>query len=224
MRLVFAAARGEFEKAFKEKYGIVAKAATGAIKDGAAQAKTRGRAAIGSGGFGRRWQNALRVEVYPRSGQSVNAAMYIHHNIPYSSVFQTGATLRGRRLLWLPVPGAPLKIGPRRMTPANYQSLVGPLHFVENPGRRPLLAAYIRGARVPRRATLSALKAGSALARLGVTESRGKHGTAGVVSVPLFFGVSSVRIPKKFDLRPTFEQVSRGLGDAYFKHYRALAA
>jgi hypothetical protein len=221
VNLVFAAAKGQWEKAYKAEYGHVARAATAAVRDGASDLKTRGRAIIGASGLGRRFQNAFRVEVYPRSGSSVDAAMFAHHNIPYAGVFQTGEGIAGRPLMWVPLPGVPHRIGPRHMTPRNYQQLVGPLHFDERPGHKPILAAYARGVRQPKRVTMASLKAGSALARLGVREKRGRHGTPGVVSVPVFVGVSSVKMPRRFDLRPVFQRASQALGPAYQRHFRS---
>lgn len=222
MKLVYAAAKGQWKQAFDQQYGGVARAATAAVKDGASSLKVKGRGVIAASGLGRSFQSAFRVEAYPRSGASVDAAMFAHHNIPYAGVFQTGSVVSGHPLMWVPLPGVPRRIGPAHMSPRNYEALIGPLHFDERPGRKPLLSAYVRGTRAPRkRISMSSLKAGSALSRLGVRESRGKHGTAGVVSVPIFVGVSSVKMPRKFDLRPVFQEVRRGLASSYFRYYKA---
>ncbi len=109
--LVFSAPRGQFRAAFERKHQMIATAATGAIKDAANQVKRQGRAAIRRAGFSARWQNAFRVDVYPRAGESIDAAAYAHHNIRYAGIFESGGTIPGSPLLWLPLPTAPQRIG-----------------------------------------------------------------------------------------------------------------
>jgi len=85
LRLVYSAVKGEWAEAMRQKYLPVAMAATQAVGDVALQVKTQGRSAIAAAGFSRRWQNALRVNVYPEKGRvSVDAAAFIYHKIPYA--------------------------------------------------------------------------------------------------------------------------------------------
>ena len=129
--------RGAFIKAFMAAEEPIARAATLAIREAGEEIKQDARAQIGAAGFSRRWQNALRVDHYPRGGEtSVNAAAHIWHRIPYARVFEEGATIGGSPFLWLPLSHAPQKIGRFRMTPKRYVDGVGPLQFVRRGGRR----------------------------------------------------------------------------------------
>ena len=86
--------RGAFVKAFIAAEEPIARAATRAIEEAGGEIKQDARAQIGAAGFSRRWQNALRVDHYPRGGEtSVNAAAHIWHRIPYAGVFEEGAVL-----------------------------------------------------------------------------------------------------------------------------------
>lgn len=217
LRLVLSAVAGSYQKAFKAIETPIAKAATATIDDAKAQVLSEGRANIAGAGFGSKWQNALRGTRYPRTGTSIEAAAWIFHRIPYAAVFETGARIPGSPLLWLPLPGVPQKIGGRRMSPRNYIALVGPLHTIRVAGKNPLLAAYMRG-KAGSKVTLGKLRAGAALQRLGVRASRSDLGRAGLVSVPLFVGIPSVQLHKRFDLTGVFNHAVSQLGANYLRH------
>lgn len=217
LNLIYHAALGDFERAFKAIETPIAKAATATMSEAQKALVTGGRANIAAGGFGTRWQNALRADLYPRSGTALDPAVWVHHRIPYASIFQKGGTISGQPLLWLPLPTVPQRIGGRRMTPQLYVSTIGPLHTIKVPGKNPLLGAYMKG-RARSRPTLPKLRAGSALLRLGVRRSRSDLGGVGLVSVPLFVGIPTVRLKKHFDLSIVFRKVQGDLAANYLKH------
>src|SRR5690606_14187289 len=61
---------GAFIKAFMAAEEPIAKAATAAVSEAAAEIKAEARAQIGAAGFSRKWQNALRVDFYPKGRTS----------------------------------------------------------------------------------------------------------------------------------------------------------
>jgi hypothetical protein len=85
-------------------------------------AKRDGRASIAAGGFGPKWQNALRANVYPRGGDSIRAAAVIYHKVPYAIAFEEGAIIQGKPLLWLPLPTVPIGRGGRPIQPRSSAS------------------------------------------------------------------------------------------------------
>src|SRR5437868_12920194 len=87
----------------KELQRPIAKAATAAIREAGDIAKRDGRASIAASGFSRKWQNALRVNIYPPQGDSMRPAAFIYHKIRYAAVFEDGAVIGGQPLLWLPL-------------------------------------------------------------------------------------------------------------------------
>lgn len=61
----------------------------------------RGRADIASAGrFGRRWHVGLHADVRQ---EQVGTSISVFHDVQYFSVFETGKTIRGKPLLWIPL-------------------------------------------------------------------------------------------------------------------------
>lgn len=217
-RMVFTAAAGQYETYAKNLGVRIATATTDAMKEAADIIKRDGRANIASAGFSKKWQNALRVNVYPDRGRtvSVHAAALAFHKIPYASIFETGGAIGGSPLLWLPLPNVPTRLGNRHMSPANYVRNIGPLHSIYRPGRVPLLAGYMpagsgaAGGKI----TIGKLKAGANASR------RGGSGSIKLVSVPLFYGLSQVNMKKRLNLIPIFRAVESQLGALYLKNFK----
>lgn len=139
MRLAFSADEAVFERWLKELEKQVQEAKEGAVKDAAAVAVKEGRANIAGAGFPARWQRALKSRFYPNKDSGDPAAI-VFDVMPFASVFETGATIRGRPLLWLPLGD---KAGVR--SPRQYP---GKLISVNVRGKPPLLfdaAARERG-------------------------------------------------------------------------------
>lgn len=199
--LVFSALRGEWEQAVQAKAKALARATTSAMHAAADQSKREGRSSIARAGFGTRWQNALRVRVYPERGNALGPAFLVFHKIGYASIFESGGTIRGRPLLWLALPTAPKKIGTRRLTPQLYRREIGPLFLVKRPGRKPLLVAKLKAGRRARgagRLTVATLRRQSSASAKGVRRS-----------VPIFVGLTEAQIPARFNLRRIVGQVRR---------------
>jgi hypothetical protein len=209
MRLVFAALTGQFEKAIAEIEMPIAAAATAAVRDAAEQAKADGRADIAAAGFGKKWQNALRADLFPKNQASMHPAALLRHKIPYAGVFEDGATIGGKPLLWLPLKTVPLGTGGRQLTPRQFIARIGPLVSVNIPGRRPLLVG--KGGRS------TILRATEKVTRLRKgAVARGIRS----VSVPLFVGIEAVAIRKKFHLRDIFSRAGASLGAFYLKNLK----
>jgi hypothetical protein len=102
MKLVFSPEEAVFELWLKELEKQIQEAKAGAVKDAAALALKEGRANIAGAGFPARWQRTLQSRFYPNKGTGDPAAI-VFDVVPFASVFETGATIRGRPLLWLPL-------------------------------------------------------------------------------------------------------------------------
>lgn len=141
-----------YVEAFNSAGGVVARAATQAMADAGAILKDRARADIAAAGFSQKWQQALRVKSYPDPGKpALDPAVYLAHKIPYSEVFESGALIRGKPLLWLPLSRTPMRQG-RQMPVKQY--LQGGGHLYPVRGRTPpLLVGTVRpggtGRKVP---------------------------------------------------------------------------
>ncbi|RWQ54336.1 DUF6441 family protein [Mesorhizobium sp.] len=209
-RFRYDAKPGEFFAAMASIKDPIAAASTAAITEAGDIVKREGRQDIAAAGFSKRWQNALRVNVYPKRKQSMNAAALIYHKIQYAGVFEEGATITGKPRLWLPLPSAPKRVGRQKMTPALYIKSIGPLVSIERPGKPPLLAGKIATNRRGQakgnqsKVTLSALRRGSA----------GKASTL----VPLFVGIDRVNIRDRLSIRQITERAAARLGELYLKN------
>jgi len=208
MKLIYAALKGEFEQALRDIYKPLAEAGSAAMIETAETIKTEGRRDIASAGFGKRWQNAFRVDVYPKRGVSLNAAALVYHKIPYADVFETGATIRGKPRLWLPLSSTPKKIGRNRMTAERYKKEIGPLVFIRRAGKKPLLAGK-----------MAVSKGQAESGDVGkITISKLRKGAAGsgvIRAVPLFVAVDSVKLRDRFSIREITKQAADRLGEIF---------
>ena len=167
----------------------VAKAITRAFRYGGDLLKKRGRAAMGAGGLSTRFQNAFRVNVYPKSGFSSSPRIFAFHKIKWAGQFQDPQPVIGAPYVWLPIeknlPGG------THWTPAKYAKAHGPLRGGHH-GGKPLLFGQIAVSRTGQPLKRKP-RAGSAIHK---------------VWVPLFVGVRSVNDPKRFDLGIEAERVA----------------
>ncbi|MGR3593103.1 MAG: DUF6441 family protein [Limimaricola soesokkakensis] len=200
--------RGAFLDAFMSAEKPIAVAATSAVREAAAGVKAEARSQIASAGFGRKWQNVLRVDAYPRGGISINAAAHVYHKIPYAWVFEEGAKISGKPLLWIPLPHVAKKIGRKKLTPKSYP---GELQSVNRPGKPPLLMAQVRVSKAAARRSKAPKLTAAAM-------KRGTSGSGLLRSVPVFVGVDVVKLGRKFDVSGVTAKAAADLGRLYMKH------
>lgn len=196
LRLVWTTVTGQFADVFEAIQHPMAVASTEAMDQLAKDVKTGGRANIRAGGFSSKWANALRVDRYPKRGVSINAALWIWHKIPYAGVFEQGASIHGKPMLWIPLSGMPKKIGGKRTSVASYAASVGPLVRVNRANGPPLLVG-----KPP-----SGMRKGRTRAQ---REAHSRFASSQVA--PLFVGISAVTVKKHFSLQRFFEQASGSL-------------
>ncbi|KEC73144.1 hypothetical protein RLPCCGM1_c1260 [Rhizobium leguminosarum bv. phaseoli CCGM1] len=208
LKLLYRAVKGEFEQALREKYQPLAEAGQETIQEIADQIKTAARQDIASAGFSKRWQNALRADVYPKGKVSLNAAALIYHKIPYADVFESGATISGKPLLWLPLKSTPKKVGRNRMTPDRFMQAIGPLQLVRRAGGKPLLFGKMS---VSKNQAASGDHGNVTLAKL----RKGAAKTGIIRAVPLFVGVDSVRLRDRFSINEIVDRAVDRIGEVF---------
>jgi Family of unknown function (DUF6441) len=221
MKIVTKADAGQWLKATTEYERIMSKAATLAMREVGRDAVAKGRASMAAGGFSTRFQRTLRAINKPPSGYVLNPSVYVHSRINWVDIFETGGTIQAKSgdWLWLPLPSVPAGNRREHMTPSQYVKNIGPLIKLRRPaGSTPILAAVIRrGSRAQpfgRFATRGQLRRG--LRRRGETfQPFDARGGAGTEIIPLFVGVRSVTIPKKFDVHGAAEEAFAELDKLY---------
>lgn len=214
LKIFYESFQEEFAEAIREIEEPIAKTATGAMREAGDILKRAARADIRRAGFSRRWQNTLKVVVHPKSRVSMRPAASLFHKIDYSDVFETGAAIRGRPMLWLPLPSAPLKPGqqgkPRQLTPRDLSVRTGArLVPMKSKAGRPLLGVKVRSNAPGGRLTLTEIRRGSA----------GTRAQGTVRTVPVFSGHSTITIPDKFNIREITVRTGDKLPSLYLKHF-----
>jgi hypothetical protein len=129
----------DIEAAFKasaaRNYGRVADSIRATANRAKEQIETEWAADVANAGnFGERWVEALKVQLDPPSGRTTNITMTIRmEGIPYWRVHEYGAEIKGKPLLWIPLPWTGLMMRARE-----YGRRFG-LFRVEREGKNPLL-------------------------------------------------------------------------------------
>lgn len=208
----FAIVKGEFEKAMAETIKPIAEAGTAAIREASEIGKRDGRTSIATAGFSKKWQNALRADVFPKRVTSANAAANFYHAIPYAGVFEEGATIRGKPRLWVPLSTTPKVSARARLTPKSFTQAFGPLFSLQN-ARKPVLAANLTVSK-------SAAKRGPPYKPTKAGLRKGAAGQGIVRAVPVFVGVDTVNIRKRFKLAAAFERAADQLPALYVKNLK----
>lgn len=208
-RVRFICPAGQWFKATDEYGRMVAHAATAAVKNTGIAARDAARHNIASAGFGPQWQASMVSSMHPKRGDVLNPWAWVHSTINFSGVFEQGVTISGHDWLWIPTAAVPQypgtgtgKIPPRQMTPSKYREMVGPLKSAgHRGGRAPMLLGLIRGgvSKLPTRKFKG-----------GVRGTRGRLQWA-----PMFIGISTATIAKRFNTIPAMELAARDLPDFY---------
>ncbi len=195
-------------------YDPIEEAVTAAIREAGDIVKFEGRADIAKAGFSRRWQNTLRVIYFPTRGASVDASAYIYHKIPYSGVFEAGATIRGKPIMWLPLRGTPTKLARKKITPKALSLAAGKrLLFINRGGDNPLLAMSVN---------LSKAKAAQREPKITLRMLRkGPTKRSVTKSIPLFVGLDTIKIEKQFHISRIVKRASGRLAQLYFENLEA---
>jgi hypothetical protein len=163
-----------------DKQRAVATASVAALREAADDAVEDGRSDIaGAGKFGPRWQAGLKRRIVgaTEGGEpSLQAKAIIFHKFGFAGVFEHGAVIQGKPLLWIPT---------QEGGPAASRS-----------GKK-LVSATVRGRPM-----------------LFDANDRNRE------RKPLYIGVPSVRIPKKFRITEIVREHAARLGELFVKYFK----
>jgi Family of unknown function (DUF6441) len=164
----------------RDKQRPVATAAVAALREAAADSVQEGRSNIaGAGRFKGKWLSGLQYRTIggAEGGEpSLQAKAIIFHKFGIAGVFEHGATISGKPMLWIPTTegGPPASRSGKKLTSATINGT--PVLFDANDPDR--------------------------------------H------RKPLYIGVPSVRIPKKFRITEIVKQHAEQLGMLFLKHFK----
>jgi Family of unknown function (DUF6441) len=169
-----------FLEMIRDKQRAVATASVAALRETAANAVEEGRENIaGSGQFSGKWLSGLRSRIVgaTEGGEpSLQAKAIIFHKFGYAGVFEHGATIEGKPLLWIPTArgGPPASRSGKKLTSATVRG-------------QPML--FDAGDR-----------------------DRARK--------PLYIGVPSVRIPKKWRIIEIVKEHAARIGALFLTHFK----
>jgi hypothetical protein len=166
----------------RDKQRPVATAAVAALRETAANAVQEGRRNIGAAGPGftrAKWQSGLQYltkDATEGGESSLQAKATIFHKYGIAGVFEHGATIQGKPMLWIPTEhGAPT---------------------ASRSGKK-LVSATVRGKPM-----------------LFDANDKDRH------RKPLYIGVPSVRIPKKFRITEIVKEHVRRFANLFHNHLK----
>lgn len=124
-----------YRTAVAEDLRLMAKAIKLTTLDIAQSIEREGKRDIaGAGKFGRKWIEGFHVDVTPRSGALTNSVISVSHDIPFAFIFETGGTIRGKPIMWVPLSFAKLR---------KDEDFTGGMFRVNRKGKPPLLFSVI---------------------------------------------------------------------------------
>lgn len=188
--------------------GTIAEASTKAVIRAGTQALLAGQADIRAAGFSKKWTDTYKLTFYQVDPPQVDAAAWLYHKILYANVFQDGAVIHGKPLLWIPLRNAPRNFGRGHITPGKLAAKGVPLFTVNRPGSPPLMGTKVYGARGGRTNFFN-------ISVKRLKDRTKKRSNQVLNSVMLFFGVTQVTIRKKFHLKEIGEEQVAKLEDYY---------
>ncbi len=164
-------------------------AVAGGVKGATDGLKDELRGQVTKAGLGDKLAKSWRGEVYPRNGQSINAAGFVYTKAPQIiSAFAFGATIRGKsgRYLAIPTKHVPRRKG-KPISPADFASGNQKLVFVPPHGRRKVALLVLENQRLTSK--------GRARGASDRAISKGK-----VATVIMFILVPQVSLKKRLDI------------------------
>lgn len=225
----------DWKDAAKQIEGTIFGAARGAFQDLAAQVQSKARAEIAGAGFKGKWVTGFKTYIFPRvpgPNDVTELTMRGFHSYNIANVFERGANAAGKPLLWIPLATAPNSVNGKATTPARLIAAGVRLHKITRGGKNILVGNIIRPSARSKKRTLVKLARGrfvqsgkvtlaqllNAQRNIRRTQVRRAFGVAGgyqTVSIPLFVGVSSVEIRRKFNISAIYEQGRDDLPELY---------
>lgn len=219
-RVKFICPAGQFYKAKDEWQQIMAHAATTAVRQVGINARDAARDIIATAGFGPNWYKSIVSSMHPKRGDVLNPWAWVHSTINFSDVFEKNKSFgpKYRQYVWIPQPWVPKYPGTgtigeplRQMGPKKYIEQIGRLQFVHSPGKSPMLLGAISG-RISANQTANLPNK-----KLGFSAFTGRKKVRKIQWVPMFIGVPSVTLQKRFDVMPAVQHEASMLDAEYAK-------
>ncbi len=183
------------------------RAVTGAMRTAGNSLKTAWRGQITGAGLGQRLANSIRMASYPKSGESLNAAVLVWSNAPVIvSAHDKGPLIRSKNGFWLAIPTEAAGKSSRggRITPGEWERRTGlRLRFIYRRRGPSLLVAEVR-INTNGRAVASKAKSGK-----------------GLTTVPIFLLVAQVKLRKRLDLARDAMRVLDGIAGRAIVHWKS---
>lgn len=185
-------------KAMDKHARTVRQAGSAVVREITPEIVKAGRARISAAGFSKHWVTGYRHRFYKGKKDQSQVGFVYHKKGGLASVWEYGADIRGRPLLWVPLKTTPAKIRGKRTTAKRWADFFGPLFRIESGGKHLLM---------------------------GQPRERGKSGSGGRMvrgakPVPLFVGLPSNQIAGKWGLRSVWRRAPQQMARIYERKMR----
>ena len=212
IKLILDAAISQFQAGLDQAADTMARAATAAVRDVGIGARNAVRANMRSAGLPAFWgtgNRGVQVRFTPSKGQapSIDASANVHGGPGFLGVFEVGAQIGGKPLLWLPLKDIPQKIGGRAMRPALFRANFGPLVSAKNSPIPLLLGQIAVGAAGYTPAT-----------KKTVYRFRRAKTAAHKAWVPCFIGITAVQLHKRLQFLEILDAAQQALPERYAEY------
>lgn len=233
----------DWKNAAKAIEGTIFGAARAAFQDLAINVQSKARAEISGAGFKGKWVTGFRTYVFPKvpTAETTELTMRGFHSYNIANVFERGANIAGRPLLWIPLPTAPNSVKGKATTPARLIAAGVRLHKITRGGRTFLIGNIIRPGpkafkkrslvKLPRgrffiqsgQVTLAQLlNAQRNIRRVQIKRAFGAPTGLQTVSLPLFVGIQSIEIKRRLNISAIYDQGRSELPKLYSKRLGEL--
>lgn len=150
------------------------------------------RGAGGEMGQSDNWINNLKG--YISDDKDGEPQITVYHRIKYAGIFETGGKIEGKPYIWLPTKIVPTFASTPKKFARNFPDK--PLRSARGKQRRPMLVAKIGFGRI--------------------------KGGFGPKSVPVFIGVRSINVRKRFSIAAAVNRAAAKFETFYARHLRRL--
>lgn len=197
IRLTVSNATAQLERAVKGIEHQLADADAATVREVTDLAKGGGRRSIAGAGFSPKWQQALRSKIFVNNRERVGGtAGQVWLRSAYGGIFERGGDITGHPFLWKPIVDN-LPKSKTAWTPSKFNDEIGKLSFVPaGAGHAPMLVGKVavgKGGKIK----AAPLRGSSQRAARSRTNFFVRSAAE---QLPLFVGVRTVNIKKKFDV------------------------
>lgn len=189
MRLT-AAIMGDLNKVMADELSAAEKAVSQGVHQATDGLKGELRGQVTKAGLGTRLSQSWQSQLYPKSGQSINAAGFVYNKVPeIISAFADGVTIRSKQGRFLAIPTEYVtRRDNKKLTPADFDEAGIPLRYIPPQGGRKVGLLVVDNFRITKKG------------RARTASNRALKTGRGLATVVMFILVAETHLKKRLDV------------------------